>query len=444
MLAGNKMENLVIKEYAEKILNEVKRQTENKSLKTVEASVQVVWQESQELNLESNQINLLRTLIDQSISLQLIVDHRKAQLSVNQFTDDEIQKLVNDTLLVAQSTPPDENATLPQEKQTLNFEHKESETAELEQIYNLLDGYLTESKKLYPKVINDGHVKHVRKKSVHAATTGSRFFAEQSYHEGFTMFTAKDGNKSSSLNYCAFVLPEKINGLRLSDVNQNGELLKQISEQTATKKVSEKFEGDVIITPHCLGDFVHYWTELFSSQRLLQKNSPFQNALSEKIASEKFTLSSEPRSSDFPINKFWTGDGLKTENEILIQNGILKNFILNDYAAKKLNKKVSHSSGFWKIKPGETDLSEIIKKTKKGVLLCRYSAGAPAENGDISGVAKNSYYIENGEIQYPIAETMVSGNLIKMLHDIQDVSNQTINNGSSNLPWIRIKGMSVS
>ena len=89
-------------------------------------------------------------------------------------------------------------------------------------------------------------------------------------------------------------------------------------------------------------------------------------------------------------------------------------------------------------------LSNIISSTIKGVLLSRFSGGSPSDNGDFSGVAKNSYYIEDGKIKYPISETMISGNICQMLHDIKNVSKETINFGSSIYPWIQFSDLTIS
>ena len=47
--------------------------------------------------------------------------------------------------------------------------------------------------------------------------------------------------------------------------------------------------------------------------------------------------------------------------------------------------------------------------------FAQFSGARPAENGDFSGVAKNSYYIEKGKVQFPVSETMVSGNLAELV-----------------------------
>ena len=86
----------------------------------------------------------------------------------------------------------------------------------------------------------------------------------------------------------------------------------------------------------------------------------------------------------------------------------------------------------------------MIKNIDKGILLCRSSGGYPSDAGDFSGVAKNSYYIENGQIKHPLIETMVSGNISDMLLNIRDISNKNINFGNKILPWIAFDGLTIS
>ena len=52
------------------------------------------------------------------------------------------------------------------------------------------------------------------------------------------------------------------------------------------------------------------------------------------------------------------------------------------------------------LEPGEQALTEIITNTQEGVILGRLSGGTPADKGDFSGIAKNSYYVKDGQIQF--------------------------------------------
>jgi PmbA protein len=106
--------------------------------------------------------------------------------------------------------------------------------------------------------------------------------------------------------------------------------------------------------------------------------------------------------------------------------------------------KAENMGDCYMIEPGDMALEEMIQSTPRGVLLGRFSGGNPSQNGDFSGVAKNSFYIENGQIQYPISETMVSGNIVEMLNNIEQISKERNNDGFQCLPWIQVNGITIS
>ena len=101
------------------------------------------------------------------------------------------------------------------------------------------------------------------------------------------------------------------------------------------------------------------------------------------------------------MEKTDTSNNYTYEAEVIdssvIDEGILKSHLLGIYGANKLNStRALNDGGALIVNPGDKTHNEIIKNIDKGILLSRFSGGYPSANGDFSGVAKNSYYIENG------------------------------------------------
>jgi PmbA protein len=145
------------------------------------------------------------------------------------------------------------------------------------------------------------------------------------------------------------------------------------------------------------------------------------------------------------VKQFVTPDGYKTENFDIIEDGILKSNLLSLYGAKKSDgERAKNSGSLLVVDPGDTELKDMIKSVKKGILLARFSGGNPNDNGDFSGVAKNSYYIENGEIKEPVKEIMITGNSLQILKDITEISKESTNFGYSIMPWIKVKNIKIS
>ncbi len=91
---------------------------------------------------------------------------------------------------------------------------------------------------------------------------------------------------------------------------------------------------------------------------------------------------------------------------------MLRSFLLDQYGSRKTGlARAVTGGGAWVVDAGTTPLDAMIRDVKAGMLITRFSGGRPNDKGDFSGIAKNSYYIENGAMAYPISETMVSGNM---------------------------------
>jgi PmbA protein len=98
----------------------------------------------------------------------------------------------------------------------------------------------------------------------------------------------------------------------------------------------------------------------------------------------------------------------------------------------------------WEIAAGDDSLSELIGTISRGAVVGRLSMGVPAANGEFSGVIKNSFAIVNGEVGPALSEAMICGNVAQMLRDIQGVSRERIDAGTTLLPWLRITNLHFS
>lgn len=96
------------------------------------------------------------------------------------------------------------------------------------------------------------------------------------------------------------------------------------------------------------------------------------------------------------------------------------------------------------VESGNTPLADMIKDIKKGLLVGAISAGFPSGNGELSGVAKNSFYIENGSIKGAVNETMISTNLADLMMQVRSISKEHWDCGYSSLPYICFDGVNIT
>ena len=167
--------------------------------------------------------------------------------------------------------------------------------------------------------------------------------------------------------------------------------------------------------------------------------------LSEKVASGLLTVGLKPYDERIVSGERGTSDGYRSEDVTLIDRGVLKAHLLNLYASKKTGRPVVKNTGFdLVVDNGDTPLADMIASVDRGLLLGGFSGGDPGTNGEFSGVAKNSFLIENGKVKCAVTETMVNGNLGELVKNIRAVSRETCCDGNMVLPYLAADGVIVS
>ncbi len=397
-----------------------------------------------ELNAEAGEISLLRTTFNTSIRLMAIKDKKRGYITLNGDDKTAIEEAAINAVKFSEASPQDEAYDIAEVQPPETFDNGIQEP-DLDRVYNRLNNFIMEAKKRYPKVnMRTSSVDFTRTNSYLLNSNGVDFLSSQGIYEVVAMFSSQDGKKTSSFNYSVFSSKD----LEKEIINSSSfdTLIKQSSEQTEAKPLEGKFTGDIIVTPDCLGDFMGFISDMaIRDGSLIAGTSVYKDKLNKPIASDKFSLHSAPVSAEIADGYFVTPDGYKAENLTIIDKGVLKTFILSLYGSKKTGfERMSNTGNCYVVNPGDKSFDELVSSVKNGLLVARFSGGQPNDNGDFSGIAKNSYYIENGKIQYPVSETMISGNIPQMFLDIKDISKERVNFGSSILPWISFGGITVS
>lgn len=397
-----------------------------------------------EMNIEAGEISLFRTTSDISLSLSAIKEGRKGSKALNKIDEAVIRESVQDVIEMADGSEPDTANDIAKWQEPGEFKRGD-ENPDKEGMYFRLKEFMDDVKQLYPKVIlREAFLDFKHSTGCFANSNGVNFKYSKGVYSFELMISSKDGEKTSSFNYSHFST-DKLDR-KLLDFGSVNMLLKQSSEQVDTTNIPGKFTGSVIIAPDCLEDFISLYTGNFLSDwALISGTSIFKDRLNQPVANSMFSLHSMPVSDEIPDGYFITQDGYKAENSTIIGKGVLRSFLLSLYGARKTGmERAVNSGGAYVIDPGDASFEDMVKRVGKGLLLCRFSGGRPNANGDFSGVAKNSYYIENGEIKYPVSETMITGNLEAMFRNITGISKERVSFGNSIMPWISVSDMIIS
>ena len=407
------------------------------------AQCRLTISDKHEMNVESGEINLLRTTFDTRFSFTVIKDRKKGQTAVNKTDPQAVQGAVGDVLAIAAAAAPDDANDIAERQPPAVFSSG-PESPDLGRMHHRLKELLGQVKAKHPKaVLRQAYLDFTRTRSWIQNSEGVDFETSHGVYRFTAIFSSRDGDKVSSFNYTGFSLRDL--DRELLQCGSLDELLRQSGEQTATHPIAGKFVGDVIFTPECVGDMLEFLVWSIMDGAIISGNSVYKESLGKQVASPLLTVHSRPVSDEICDGYFVTSDGYAAKNSTVVDRGVLKTFLLSLYGAKKTGKeRAVNDGGAFVVEAGETPLSDMVKSVKRGLLMARFSGGHPSRNGDFSGVAKNSYLIEDGKIKYPVSECMVSGNFAEMLKAITAVSKERVDFGFGIVPWISASGATVS
>ena len=425
-----------------KIAERIEAQFASKKIKKY--SYKLTAKETRELSAENGEFSLLRTLFDNNAIVSAYKAGKNGVVRGNDFSDAGIDALVQSAVLSAESAVKDSAHDISPAQESAKF-RQGCLTPDFDKFFTKVKELIEDVHKEYPKVqIMNVIGEYIKEHSLFRNSNGVDFEDTSGAYAFVLEFAGHEGDKTTSLDYCD-VVTKDLDG-RFIDMGNVRYHLDNAQKQLDQIPLTGKFTGPIILTPELLAQFLMMVQGNYLSDAvLIDGTSLWKKKLGKKVADEKLTLTLKSHDKRIVVGERFTADGFRTEDVPVIEKGILKNFTIGLYAAKKTKKQVTmNSSRDYVINAGKTPLEDMIKSVKKGLIVGGFSGGNPSTNGEFSGVAKNSYYVENGEIKGAVSEVMINGNLGKALLDIKALSKELLTEGSMVGPYALIDGIVVS
>ena len=325
----------------------------------------VIKTQTTEVYYESGKVSMIRTNENISANVKVIKDNKKGIVSTNDISTEEAKKkIVSDALESAASAPEDDANGISDEPCDRTFVYGTPEK-DTEKLYDRLAEFIGETKKKYPKISFDSiTANHVSVERVYKNTNGVNITEKYGYYTFSPMYMAVDGEKTSSFNYSGVMIKDL--GAPFMTLGQTEMLLAETEKQTETICAEGKLVGDIIVTPQCLSELLACIEDNFLSDSvLINGTSPYRDKLGQKIAAPSVTVLSAPLSEEIVGGYRSTSDGYIAENMTLIENGVLKNFVVSRYGSKRTGlPRSKNDGGCYIMNGGNTSLSDMIKNVK--------------------------------------------------------------------------------
>ncbi len=396
----------------------------------------------EEFSSAGGEFTLLRTTFTESLVLTVFIDGKKGVKAGSDLSDDALGKAVEEAILSSKSADRDEAFDIAPSIGKIDIDRGDEEDTSL--LFSRIRELQEHIAQNYPTILLMETVgQNTHYETIYRNSNGTDYRSRSGFYDCYIGYSAHEGERTTGMKYSSF-MTKSLDKPFIELASVRSDLESTVRSLNAVS-VGDKFTGDVIFTPSALNNFLYFFFASISDAYILQGVSPLRDKKGQKIADERITIRLESSNSNIVNGEMITSDGFRTEDTTIIENGILRNFYLSLYAANRTGNEVTkNTSSDIVMGGGDKTLQEIIKGTERGLLVGGFSGGRPSVNGDFSGVAKNSFYIENGEIKGAVTETMINGNILEMLKNVNAVSSERIKDGTSVMPYLCVRGIVIS
>lgn len=174
--------------------------------------------------------------------------------------------------------------------------------------------------------------------------------------------------------------------------------------------------------------------------------------LGEKIGSDIITITDDPLIPGGIRSRSYDSEGFPCRPLTIVENGILKSYIYGSYTAGKAKvANTGHGSRGGSASPsnvipklGDMTSDEIIKSTEEGLYINMGGIYPNSSTGDVSTSVDFGFKIENGELAYPVSSSLIGGNFLDMLKNIDAISSDCRKEPGSIMPTVRIQDVLVA
>ena len=388
---------------------------------------------------------------DGALGISVYLGQQKGNASTSDLSEEAIKNTVEAALAIAKYTSPDDCTGLA-DKELMAFEAPDlalyhGASVDVEQATKLALEAEKSALEYDAKIVNSNGASF-------NSHTGVRVYGNthgmlQSYLSSrYSLSCSVIGGELDQLeNDYEYTVSREFDALSSADwVGQN--CAKKVIARLNPQKLSTR-EVPVIFLNDVATGLISHLTGAISGGSLYRKSSFLLDHLGKQVLPDWFQISERPHLLRRLASTPFDSEGVRTQNLEIIQDGVLQTYLLTSYSGRKMGmQSTGHAGGIhnWLVKPNLTGgLTALLRQMDTGLLVTDVMGqGVNIVTGDYSRGAAG-FWVENGEIQYPVAEITIAGQLQDMLKNIVAVADDiehrsNIQTGSILLDKMKISG----
>jgi PmbA protein len=418
------------------------------------------------VSVRMGQVETLKESGSRGLGLRVFLGKRSASTSTSDLTPEGIRQLVNGALALAKVTEEDAFSGLPESEEFGSI----PDDLHLygEDVYSLPGKERIEwaRRAEAAALAADARITNSDGGSFDAAT-GRKVLANS---RGFV-----GGYRSSYAGVSAAPLAVDVNGTmqrdgwwssarRLADLESPESIGQEAARRTLRRLGARRVPTQrvpIVFAPEVAQSLIGSVFEAASGDAIWRGASFLAGKLGEEIAVPDLTIIDDntmllPSGMGGFGSSPFDGEGLPSRRTVVVDNGVLRNYLLNTYTARKLGMKSTHNAsrglagtpgigcGNLYLEPGTLTPEQIIADLPAGLYVTSLMGfGVNVVTGDYSRGA-TGLWIENGQLTHAVEEVTVAGNLAEMLKNVIAIGNDLEFRGAVASPTLRIDGMTIA
>lgn len=386
---------------------------------------------------------------DQGLGITVYFGQRKGSASTTDLSPDSIRETVSAACSIARYTSEDDYAGLPEEALLAT----EFPDFDLNHPWNIS---VDEAIALAIECEDAARGYHAEISNSEGASVNTH----QGIHVMGNTLGFLHGNLSTRHSLSCSVLAQRGDSMQRDywyGVSRNALNLESAAEigKKAAERALRRLEGRSLSTRQCP---VLYSAEIasgllssligaISGGNLYRKSSFLLDALDSQIFPGFIHIHEQPHLKGALGSAAYDGEGVATKTRDIVSDGILRSYVLSTYSARKLGLHSTGNAGGVRnltLDSGALDFQGMLKQLDTGLLVTELMGqGVNMVTGDYSRGAAG-FWVEHGEIQYPVEEITIAGNLKDMFKNIVAVGNDVDYRGNVRTGSILVERMSIA
>ncbi len=386
---------------------------------------------------------------DKGLSVSVYIGQRRGNASTSDFSPQAVRDTVDAALNIARYTASDDCAGLP-EADMLATEFPD------------LDLY-------HPWTLDvDGAIALARECEQAAFATDKRINNSEgatiNVHEAQFVYANSlgfvGGFPTSRHSVSCAVIAGKDDAMQRDywySVARNAAEILRVEEvgRIAAERTVRRLKGRSLATTQCpvlfeapiAASLIGHFVGAVSGGSLYRKSSFLLDRIGTQVFSPVMRIDDVPDIRRGLASSPFDDEGVKAQRRTIVDAGVLNGYFLGSYSARKLGMKTTGNAGGNHnliVKSGDLDFNGLLKQMDRGLLVTELLGhGVNPVTGDYSRGAAG-FWVEHGEIQYPVEEITIAGNLKEMFTGIAAVGNDVLVQGSRQCGSVLIDRMSVA